>query len=89
MALKRPGCFFATVGIKSAYRWFPVYRPHHTLEGPRRALSGSYQFFTDNFLSFGLTKALLCKTPTAMDWLRKAFWLSQAPDHTDHSSDSS
>ena len=88
MAFMRPGCFFAAVGIKSAYRWFPVYRPHRTLEDFRWAFSGSYLFFTDNFLCFGLRNALSCKTLTPMNWLRKVFWLSHTPDHTDHSSDS-
>ena len=54
IALMRPGCFFATVDIKSAYRWVPVYPPHRTLQGFRWAFNGSYQFFTDNFFCFGL-----------------------------------
>ena len=57
IALMRPGCFFATVDIKSAYRWVSVYPPHHTLQGFRWAFNGSYQFFTDNFLCCGLKNA--------------------------------
>ena len=53
----RPDCFFATVDIKSAYRWVPVYPPHRTLQGFRWAFNGSYKFFTDNFLCFGLKNA--------------------------------
>ena len=54
IALMHPGCYFATVDIKSAYRWVPVYHPHRTLQGFRWAFSGSYKFFTDN-RSFSLT----------------------------------
>ena len=32
----------------------PVYLPHRTLQGVRWAFNGSYKFFTDNFLCFGL-----------------------------------
>ena len=57
IALMRPDCFFATVDIKSAYRWVPVYPPHRTLQGFRWAFNGSYKYFTDNFLCFGLKNA--------------------------------
>ena len=57
IALMHPGCYFATVDIKSAYRWVPVYPPHRTLQGFRWAFNGSYKFFTDNFLCFGLKNA--------------------------------
>ena len=57
IALMRPDCFFATVDIKSAYRWVPVYPPHRTLQGSRWVFNGSYKFFTDNFLCFGLKNA--------------------------------
>ena len=57
IALMHPGCYFATVDIKSAYHWVPVYPPHRTLQGFRWAFNGSYKFFTDNFLFFSLKNA--------------------------------
>ena len=57
LAFMHPGCFFARVDIKSAYRWVPVYPPHCTLQGVRWAFNGSYKFYTDNFLCFGLKNA--------------------------------
>ena len=42
ITLMYPGCYFASVDIKSAYRWVPVYRPHRTLQGFRWAFNGSY-----------------------------------------------
>ena len=38
-------------------RHVPVYLPHRTLQGVRWAFNGSYKFFTDNFLCFGLKNA--------------------------------
>ena len=61
IALMHPGCYFATVDIKSAYRWVPVYPPHRTLQGFRWAFNGSYKFFTDNFLCNQLSVGLLAQ----------------------------
>lgn len=56
--LSSPGCFYAIVDIKSAYRWVPVYPAHRQLQGLKREFDGEVpKYLMNNFLCFGLSCA--------------------------------
>lgn len=58
IASSAPGCFYAIVDIKAAYRHVPIFPEHRQLQGFRWKFEGEEEgFFTDNFLCFGVACA--------------------------------
>ena len=49
-----PGCYFAVVDIKSAYRSINVYPSHRSFQGFEWELDGNEEYYEDNCLCFGL-----------------------------------
>lgn len=60
LALSTPGCYYAIVDLKSAYRSVPVFPPHRQLQGMRWSFEKDKSvYLVDNFLCFGLSCAPL------------------------------
>jgi len=58
LELSTPGCYFAVVDIKAAYRSVPVFPAHRELQGFCWAFEGEHEkFYVDHFLCFGLSNA--------------------------------
>lgn len=58
LRISKPGCFYAIVDLKSAYRHVPVFPRHRELQGSRWGFGNEPEsYYVDNFLCFGLSCA--------------------------------
>ena len=59
VSFSTPNCFYSIVDIESAWRWIPVFPPHHKLQGFPWMFgtqdSSQYNYYVDNRLCFGVS----------------------------------